>query len=87
MVDEILNEKDTKSTYDKEAYIKKKREQLDNAYKTIDTIIESPVFKISIIFFIYFKLAEKCLYNKLTISLNINPIKVKRHISKVVNNK
>ncbi len=40
MVDEILNEKDTKSTYDKEAYIKKKREQLDNAYKTIDKGLE-----------------------------------------------
>lgn len=40
MVDEILNEKDTKNTYDKEAYIKKKREQLDNAYKTIDEGLE-----------------------------------------------
>ena len=61
--------------------------KLYNAYKTIDTIIESPVFKISVIFFIYFKFTEKCLYNKLTISLNINPIKVKKHIYEVFNNK
>lgn len=40
MVDEILNEKDTKSICDKEAYAKKKREQLDNAYKTIDEGLE-----------------------------------------------
>ncbi len=31
---------ETKASYDKEAYIKKKREQLDNAYKTIDEGLE-----------------------------------------------
>lgn len=31
---------ETKVSYDKEAYIKKKREQLDNAYKTIDEGLE-----------------------------------------------
>ena len=31
---------ETKASYDKETYIKKKREQLDNAYKTIDEGLE-----------------------------------------------
>ena len=31
---------ETKASYDKEAYIKKKREQLGNAYKTIDEGLE-----------------------------------------------
>ena len=31
---------ETKVSYDKEAYIKKKREQLDNAYETIDEGLE-----------------------------------------------
>ena len=31
---------ENKVSYDKEAYIKKKREQLDNAYKTIDEGLE-----------------------------------------------
>ena len=60
---------------------------LYNAYKTIDTIIESPVFKISIIFFIYFKFTEKCLYNELAISLNMTDYEVKDYISKIVQNK
>ena len=40
MVDEILNEKDTRTGYNKEEYIKKKKEQLNNAYKTIDEGLE-----------------------------------------------
>lgn len=48
MVDEILNEKESKIAYDKEAYIKKKKKQLENAYKTIDEgldeIITNPNF-------------------------------------------
>ena len=40
MVEEILNEKDTKTGYNKEEYIKKKKEQLNNAYKTIDEGLE-----------------------------------------------
>lgn len=40
MIDEILNEKDTKTGYNKEEYIKKKKEQLNNAYKTIDEGLE-----------------------------------------------
>lgn len=41
MIDELLDEIKPKHSYDKEAYIKKKQSQLDQAYKTIeDAILE-----------------------------------------------
>lgn len=40
MIDDLINESKEQSGYDKEAYKKYKREQLDNAYKMIDESVE-----------------------------------------------
>ena len=40
MIEDIINNANSSVGYDKDAYIKKKREQLDQAYKTIDEAVE-----------------------------------------------
>ena len=40
MIDEIIEKANSNNSYDKESYKKRKREQLDNAYKMIDEALE-----------------------------------------------